>query len=131
MNADLINALFELGGALAILLSLRRLVRDKRLAGYDPLTLAFFTAWGFWNLHFYGPATGNWLSWRAGIAVVAVNCAYLVAMAWYSRHPGGKRIEWISAALEQIRYERELWRRMPVVKRARLREIHRTREMLS
>lgn len=84
MAPDVVNALFEAGGALAILLSLRRLLRDKKLAGYDPATLAFFTAWGFWNLFFY-PAVGASWSFFAGIAVVASNLAYLAAMAWFSR----------------------------------------------
>lgn len=92
MTADAVNAAFELGGALAIVLSIRRLRRDKRVAGYDPMTLAFFTLWGFWNLWFYGPAMGAWLSWWAGIAVVAANCAYLALLVWYSRHPGGRSL---------------------------------------
>lgn len=89
MNADLINGLFETLGGLAIASSCLRLWREKRVQGIALTHMAFFTAWGFWNLYFY-PAFGAWLSFYGGLGVVTVNAAYLGMLAYYRRFPGGR-----------------------------------------
>jgi hypothetical protein len=44
--------------------------------------IAFFTAWGWWNVMFY-PALGQWCSFAGGLFMVAANAAWLVQMAFY------------------------------------------------
>lgn len=80
MGPDLINGLFELVGALFILLHIRRLWKDKKVSGVSPIPFVFFTAWGYWNLYFY-PSVGAWWSFYGGVAVVLVNTVYVV-MLW-------------------------------------------------
>ncbi len=87
---DFVNACFETGAALAIVLSILRLRREKMVKGYDPITVAFFTAWGGWNIYFYGPALGQWFSWAAGIAVFVANFICVYHMYWFIRWPGGR-----------------------------------------
>jgi len=76
MLPDLINGLFEIGGAFAISLSIAKLLKDKKLVGYHWGTLVFFTSWGYWNLWYY-PHLGQWFSLVAGVLVTIVNSVYL------------------------------------------------------
>ena len=39
--------------------------------------MAFFTAWGIWNLVYY-PAIGQWYSFAAGIVLAAGNLAWVM-----------------------------------------------------
>jgi len=84
MNPDLVNGLFEAFGGLLLLENVRRLHKDKRIAGMSWIPVAFFTAWGFWNLYFY-PAVGCWWSFAGGVLVVSANTAWLGMLWWYSR----------------------------------------------
>lgn len=99
MSADAVNAAFEALGAVAIGLSIRRLAKDKTVSGVSPWMVAFFFSWGIWNLHFYGPATGNWLSWRAGWLVAAANLVYVLQLLWYKSFPGGLTIDRLMEAM--------------------------------
>lgn len=84
---DLINALFESAGGLFILLNIRRILRDKMVRGFDWRVMAFFTVWGYWNI-FYYPYLGQWLSFVAGIGIVAMNSIYVTLMLYYIRKEG-------------------------------------------
>ncbi len=77
MSNDLINGLFEIGGAALICMSIRRLWLDREMKGFSVWPLVFFTAWGFWNLRYY-PSLDQWFSFAGGIAVVTVNSIYLL-----------------------------------------------------
>jgi len=81
-----LNALFEVTGGLLILLSIRKLYRDKRVAGVHWAPVTFFTTWGVWNLFFY-PAIGQWLSFWGGLSVASVNFVWLAQIIYYSRRP--------------------------------------------
>lgn len=87
---DIVNASFEWGAAGAIALSIRRLFIEKVVKGYDPVTIAFFTVWGAWNIYFYGPALGLLFSWVAGVAVFVTNCVWLYYAHHFLRWPGGR-----------------------------------------
>jgi len=77
---DLINALFELGGAIVTWLNVRKLTQDKEIKGvYWPIWI-FFSSWGLWNLYYY-PSIGHILSFLAGIILVSGNIAW-VSLAW-------------------------------------------------
>lgn len=73
---DVGNGLFELVGAYFTWRNYIQLQRDRELKGvYWPMT-AFFTAWGFWNLHYY-PSLQQWFSFYAGIVLVLGNLAWV------------------------------------------------------
>lgn len=82
MSPDLINGLFELGGAAFLLLNVRRMYRDKELRGVHWSPAFFFTTWGLWNL-FYYPHLDQWWSFAGGLAIVSVNAAWLGQVAYY------------------------------------------------
>jgi hypothetical protein len=82
MSNDLINGLFELGGALLICLSIRRLWLDKSVKGVSPWPVGFFAGWGYWNIYYY-PSLEQWLSFMGGLAVVTANTTWLMQMIYY------------------------------------------------
>lgn len=76
MNVDLVNGLFEAGGAFCTWRNAWQLRKDGEVKGvYWPLT-AFFALWGLWNL-FYYPSLGQWFSFVAGIALVLGNVVWV------------------------------------------------------
>lgn len=85
MNSpDLINGLFELGGALSICLHIREVWRDRGHAGISFNAASFMACWGLWNL-FYYPHLGQWLSFVGGVALVVVNIAWLASMIYLGK----------------------------------------------
>lgn len=87
---DLVNATFEGLMAPAVLASVVKLWRDKRVLGYHWFTLAVPTTWGFWNLYYY-PWLGQPASFWAGLAVVSANTVFLSMLIYYLRRPGGRK----------------------------------------
>lgn len=83
MTPDLINASFELGGALLIWANVRRLYQHKAVRGVFAPVFVFYTLWGFWNCIFY-PAIGQWLSFYAGAGTTLGNLTWC-ALAWRYR----------------------------------------------
>lgn len=83
MNPDLVNATFEAGGALLLLMNVRQLLKDKRLAGVRLAPTLWFNVWGAWNLYYYH-ALGQWFSWAAGALVFLVNSAWVALALYYS-----------------------------------------------
>lgn len=83
MNFDVINGIFEIVGALFILLNIRRIYLDKQLKGVSWLPTVFFSSWGFWNL-FYYPSLNQWYSFAGGILMVATNNFWLEQILYYS-----------------------------------------------
>jgi hypothetical protein len=81
---DVLNGLFELGGAILLLLNCRRLYLDKVVKGLSVIPLVYFTAWGVWNLYYY-PSVGCPWSFYGGLALVIVNFTYLSMLWWYLR----------------------------------------------
>jgi hypothetical protein len=86
VSPDAINAVFELGGAVLIWANVRALYRAKEVRGVYAPVMAFYAAWGLWNV-FYYPAIGQTLSFWAGLGVVAGNVAWC-ALAWRYRGRG-------------------------------------------
>lgn len=86
---DCINGAFEALGGFAVLLSVRRLWRDKRVAGVHWGMIGFFASWGVWNLYYY-PHLGQIASFLGGLGVASVNAAYLAMLLYYQRWPGGR-----------------------------------------
>lgn len=81
---DAINAIFEGGGAVCQMLSVRRLLKDKKVEGISFAAPSFFTVWGIWNVHYYS-ALQQPLSWTAGAVLCAMNIVWLSLAICYSR----------------------------------------------
>lgn len=90
---DAINGLFEVGLSLMLLLNLRRIRKDKKVEGFDWRVIGFTTMWGVWNL-FYYPSLNQMFSFYAGIAVVAVNIAWLAHVWYYHTRSGITGAQW-------------------------------------
>lgn len=83
MTPDLANALFETFAGLFVLLSIIKLHKEKKVRGVSWVHVAFFWAWGVWNL-FYYPHLGQIWSFAGGIAVFAANSVWLGQLLWYT-----------------------------------------------
>lgn len=83
MSLDHANALFELGGAFFVAwFSIRKLMRDREVKGVSWIHIAFFSAWGFWNLVYY-PSLEQWWSFGAGLCLVVTNSIYAFLLIYY------------------------------------------------
>lgn len=80
---DLINGGFELMGAPFVALSIRRLIKDKKVHGVSWVACLFFNAWGFWNLYYY-PHLGQWVSFVGGVAITTANTVWVALLLYYS-----------------------------------------------
>ena len=83
MTPDIINGCFEGAGGFFIVLSVRKLYREKLVRGVSWMPVAFFSAWGYWNL-FYYPALDQWISFAGGVSITVVNTIWLAQIAYYS-----------------------------------------------
>lgn len=88
MNADMVNGLFEFVAACFLFLNVLKLHKDKQIRGVSPWPVVFFTAWGFWNIHYY-PSLGQFWSMIGGLFVVSVNMIWLFQVAMYAEPEGG------------------------------------------
>jgi hypothetical protein len=80
---DLVNGLFELFGAPFIWMSILKVLKDKKVKGVYWVSVAFFAAWGYWNLYYY-PHLDQWLSFCGGIAIVISNTVWVILLIYYS-----------------------------------------------
>lgn len=79
---DLMNAFFEGVGAFLTWLNVRRLWIDREVKGIQWQVTLFWCAWGVFNLFFYGPHLGLWLSWAMGAVLVAANFAWIMLLLY-------------------------------------------------
>jgi hypothetical protein len=80
---DLVNAVFELGGAIISWINVIALWRHKQVRGvFWPLSF-FWTAWGLWNLYYYA-ALNQRLSWVAGCVLTSASVAWFVLATYYT-----------------------------------------------
>ena len=93
---DLINGLFEALGAVAILGHVRRVFKDKAVAGVAIWSTVFFASWGVWNLYYY-PHLEQWASLAGGIAIVLGNFLWIAGLVYYTRHPKALPVTQVSA----------------------------------
>lgn len=80
---DLVNGCFELVGGLLSIANIRAIMKDKKVRGMALTPLAFFTAWGYWNVLYY-PYLLQWFSFLGGLVVIAVNTVWLVLAIYYT-----------------------------------------------
>lgn len=79
---DIANGVFELIGAVAVWMNVRRIRRDKVVKGVDWRAMAFFWTWGMFNLLYY-PSLHQWFSFLGGLALVAGNTLWVVLALRY------------------------------------------------
>lgn len=82
--ADTINGIFEAGGAVFVANHCRVLHAQKSVRGLSVVSVAFFAAWGVWNLWFY-PSLGQWMSFVGGLGIVAANLIWIVMLLYYKK----------------------------------------------
>jgi Kef-type K+ transport system membrane component KefB len=82
---DLINGLFETGGALASIFNVRRIRRDKSVAGVCWPVTAFFATWGYWNLIYYS-GLNQPLSLVAGFVLALSSTVWVLHAVYYERY---------------------------------------------
>lgn len=85
MTPDILNAAFEFIGGCMIANNIRVLIRHKQVRGVSKLTVAFFMAWGCWNVFYYPHLDQMW-SFAAGLFICVVNAVWLGLMLWYAQH---------------------------------------------
>lgn len=82
--ADIVNGLFEGGGAALTWMNVRQVWKDKGYAGiYLPAVILFFS-WGVWNIYYYR-SLHQYFSFHAGLVLVAANFAWIGLMLWYGK----------------------------------------------
>lgn len=82
IDPDVINSVFEGGGACLLCLNVRRLYRDKTLAGVSIIPTIWWNIWGFWNVYYY-LALAQPLSFWAGLGVVILNTIWVGLALFY------------------------------------------------
>lgn len=87
-NPDAVNGLFELTGALLVWMNVWRVVRDRGYAGVYPPAIAFFFAWGLWNLFYYSDLE-QWWSLIGGSLLVVANLHWVFTLAIFGRRKDG------------------------------------------
>jgi len=81
---DVVNGCFEGLAGLMVAFSCLKTYKDKKVRGVAPVTVAFFTLWGFWNIYFY-PVNGFTWSFIAGLLVVTANLTWVGMLIYYTR----------------------------------------------
>lgn len=82
MTLDIINACFELVGAILIWGNVIQTYKDKEVKGVFIPTIAFFSSWGLWNI-FYYYNLGQILSWYAGMLLAFGNLVWVLQIMYY------------------------------------------------
>lgn len=81
---DLINALFELGGALLTWMNVRQIWLDKGHRGLYVPAIVVFALWGAWNLYYYYHLK-QMFSWYATWVMVAANFSWVALLLHFGR----------------------------------------------
>ena len=90
MTPDFINGVvFEGGGAIAALLNIFYMYKDKEVKGMSVISIAFFTSWGLWNIFYYHHIAQP-VSWYAGIVLSTFNMIWLGMYLYYKRKKNEK-----------------------------------------
>jgi hypothetical protein len=102
-HVDVINSIFEGGGAVLLCLNVRRILRDKSVQGISLVPTVWWTLWGFWNVYYYS-AVKCPASFYAGIAVVSVTAVW-VGLALHYKRCESKAVNYKSTVLMFFTYD--------------------------
>jgi hypothetical protein len=84
MTPDIINAILNVCGAIAVSYSIRRLLAAKMVRGVQWGTILFFMSWSSWNLYLYAHLN-LWYSLFGGMTIVMAEAVYISLLFYYSR----------------------------------------------
>ena len=84
MWEDKVNGLFELLSGFFILLHCLKMFRDKGVRGVSFLAAVYFTAWSYWNLHYY-PNLDQQMSFYGGIFTTICHTIWFLMIVHYIR----------------------------------------------
>jgi hypothetical protein len=76
MTLDLVNSFFQLGMAIIAWMNVVRLLRDRKVRGVTPLTVAWPMLMGWWNIIYFS-TLGHYFSLVVGIALAAANTLWV------------------------------------------------------
>jgi hypothetical protein len=80
---DAVNGAFEALAGFAVLNHCFALYRDKTVRGLSVASVAFFAAWGGWNLYYY-PHLDQFWSFAGGVFITLANAIYLPMLVHYT-----------------------------------------------
>ncbi|RKZ81255.1 MAG: hypothetical protein DRQ35_00550 [Gammaproteobacteria bacterium] len=83
LSPDLINASFEILGAIFVLNHCKVLYREKTVAGISIISVAYFLLWGLYNLFYYPHLNQSW-SFYAAITITIANTLWVILLLKYS-----------------------------------------------
>jgi len=86
--SDLLNGMFELVAGMFVILNIKQLNKDKEVKGISPISVIFFTMWGFWNVIFY-PMNGFIWSFIGGLFIFVLNVFWVIQILYYKKNPRG------------------------------------------
>jgi hypothetical protein len=86
MTPDFLNGTLEFLSALLVLVNVRRLMIDKRVAGVSLVPTALFDFWGLWNFYYYSHLN-QWWSFTGGCFLAAFNIWWTTLAFYYGRGP--------------------------------------------
>lgn len=84
MNYDLINATFEIGGAIAASQNVILTYKAKEVKGVSMIATFWFSSWGFWNVLYY-QSLGQTLSNYAAAVIATINLIWLCQIWYYNK----------------------------------------------
>ena len=83
MINDIINGIFRLIVTPFILLSVRKLLKDKQVKGVCWMHISLFAVWGYWGLYYFS-SLNQWWSFAGECLVVVANTFYAITLIYYS-----------------------------------------------
>ena len=84
MWQDSVNGMFEFLSGFFILLHCIKMFRDKKIRGVSFLAAVYFTAWSYWNLHYY-PNLNQWWSFTGGVFTTIAHTIWFTMIVYYIR----------------------------------------------
>ncbi|MDT3735535.1 MAG: hypothetical protein ROZ00_04870 [Denitratisoma sp.] len=80
---DIVNGSFEAAAGIAVINHCFALWRDKEVRGLSVASVAFFAAWGVWNL-FYYPHLDQFYSFAGGVFITFANAIYVAMLVHFT-----------------------------------------------
>ena len=92
---DIINSLFQFGGAAFTCVNIRKLYSTKCAKGVSWIAIGFFVVWGMWNTVFYLHLSQP-VSLIAGLLMLLANLVYAVLIYYYESCDKRERQDWLN-----------------------------------
>ena len=89
ITPDLINSVLVLVAGGFILISVKKLYKDKIVKGVSWAHVGFFSLYGFWHIYFFS-SLEQWWSVAGGSLTTFTNTIWLLQLIYYTVYPGGR-----------------------------------------